>query len=51
MKVRHLDNPHHDWKHLVDFETVWLLAFTAVVVGSGIVALFSIAQNNPQVLP
>jgi hypothetical protein len=51
MKAWHLDNPHHNWKHLVDYETFWLLAFTAVVVGSGIVALLSIAQNNPQALP
>jgi len=51
MKTWHLDNQHHDWSHLVDYETFWVLAFTAVVIASGIFALFSIAQNNLQSLP
>jgi hypothetical protein len=32
---------------LVDYETLWVLAFSAVVISSGIFGLFSIAQNNP----
>ena len=51
MTARHLDKRHYDWKHVVDYETLWVLAFTAVVIGSGIFALFSIAQNNSQALP
>ena len=51
MIARHLNKHHHDWKHLVDYETFWVLAFTAVVIGSGIFALSSIAQHNPQALP
>jgi len=51
MAVPHINHRHHDWKHLVDYETFWVLAFTAVVIGSGIFALFSIAQNSPHVLP
>jgi hypothetical protein len=47
MTARHLNKHHHDWKHLVDYETLWLLAFTAAVIGSGIFALLSIAQNTP----
>jgi hypothetical protein len=51
MIARHLNKHHYDWKHLVDYETFWVLAFTAVVIGGGIFALFSIAQHNPQALP
>ena len=50
MKAWHLNNQHHDWKHLVDYETFWVLAFTAVVIGSAFFALLSIAQN-PAALP
>jgi hypothetical protein len=39
------------WAHLVDYETLWVLAFSAAVIGSGIFGLLSIAQNNPQLLP
>jgi hypothetical protein len=42
---------HHHWKHLVDYETVWILAYSAAVVGSFMFALLTIAQNNPNTLP
>jgi uncharacterized membrane protein len=42
---------HVDWKHLIDFETFWVLTFSTVVIGSGFVALLSIAQNTPNALP
>ena len=50
MTAQHLNNWRYDWKHLVDYETLWILAFSAAVIGSGIFALFSMAQNNPQAL-
>jgi hypothetical protein len=52
MTARHLNDPHYDWKHIIDYETFWILTLSAVVVlGSWISALFSIAQNNPTALP
>jgi hypothetical protein len=51
MTAWHLHQWHIDWKHLIDFQTFWVLAFAAVVVGSGFFALFSIAQNTPTALP
>jgi hypothetical protein len=51
MTARHLNDPHYDWKHIIDYETFWILTLSAVVLGSGIFALFSIAQNNPTALP
>ena len=36
---------------MVDYETVWVLAFAAVIISSGFFGLLSIAQNNPQALP
>jgi ABC-type Fe3+ transport system permease subunit len=50
MTAQHLNIQRYDWKHLLDYETLWILAFSAVVIGSGIVALFSMAQNHPQAL-
>jgi hypothetical protein len=47
MTAQHINNRHYDWTHLFDYETVWILAFSVAVVGSGIFALFSMAQNNP----
>ena len=47
MTAQHLNNQHYDWKHVLDYETLWLLAFSAAVIGSGIFALLSIAHNNP----
>ena len=47
MTAQHINNHRHDWTQLFDYETVWILAFSAAVVGSGVFALFSIAQNAP----
>ena len=51
MTHSHFNEAHHHWTHLVDYETLWVLAFCAAVIGSGIFGLLSIAQNNPQPLP
>jgi hypothetical protein len=40
----HINDEHHLWTHVVDYETLWVLAFAAVVIGSGFFALTSIAQ-------
>jgi hypothetical protein len=45
--IQHLNNRHHDWMHIVDYETFWILAFSTVVLGSAIFALFSISQSGP----
>jgi hypothetical protein len=47
MTIQQLDNRNYDWKHVVDYETCWILAFSTVVLGSGIFALLSISQNSP----
>ena len=44
MTPSHFNNEHDHWTHVVDYETLWVLAFAAVVVGSGFFALTSIAQ-------
>jgi hypothetical protein len=53
MTVQHLKKQqrYDDWKHIVDYETLWILTFSAVVLNSGILALFSISQNNPYAFP
>jgi hypothetical protein len=51
MTVYHPKKRRHDWKHVVDYETFWILAFSAVVLSSGMFALFSISQNHPYALP
>ena len=51
MTIRHLNRQHHDWKHVIDYETFWILTFSAVVLGSALHALFSISQSNPNALP
>jgi hypothetical protein len=51
MTVYHPENRRYDWKHIVDYETFWILAFSAVVLSSGIVALLSISQNHPYAFP
>ena len=51
MTPRHLIDEHHNWTHLVDHETVWILAFSAVVISSGIFGLLSIAQTDLQAFP
>jgi hypothetical protein len=40
-----------DWKHIIDYETLWVLAYSAAIVGSLLFALLSIAQNNPNPIP
>jgi hypothetical protein len=44
MTPSHFNNEHDHWTHVVDYETLWVLAFAAVVIGSGFFALTSIAQ-------
>jgi hypothetical protein len=52
MTIGHLNHRlHDDWKHIIDYETFWILTFSAVVLGSGLLALFSISQGNPNTLP
>ena len=51
MTVHHLKKRRYDWKHIVDYETLWILTFSAVVLSSGIFALFSISQNHPYAFP
>jgi len=50
MTTWHLNDEHRHWTHLVDYETLWVLAFSVVVISSGIFGLFSIAQNDLQAL-
>jgi hypothetical protein len=47
MPAQHFNNRDYDRTRLFDYETVWILALSVAVVGSGIFALFSMAQNNP----
>jgi hypothetical protein len=51
MTIRHVNDQHYGWKHMVDYETFWILAFSAAVLGSSIFALFSISQNNAITVP
>jgi hypothetical protein len=51
MTVYHLNKRRHDWKNIVDYETLWILTFSTVVLSSGIFASFSISQNHPYALP
>jgi len=51
MTTYHLKKRRYDWKHIVDYETFWLLMFSAVVLSSDIFALSSISQNHPYPFP
>jgi hypothetical protein len=55
MTIRDLNRQHHDdwddWTHVIDYETFWILTFSAAVLGSGLLALLSISQSNPNALP
>jgi hypothetical protein len=51
MTIRHLNIRHYDWKHIIDYETFWILTFSAAVVGSWFFALLSVSQNDPNALP
>jgi hypothetical protein len=44
MTPTHFNDEHHHWTHVVDYETLWVIAFAAVVIGSGFFALTSIAH-------
>ena len=46
MTIQQLHNPHYDWKHVIDLDTLWTLMFSAAVLGSSIFALLSISQNS-----
>ena len=49
MTIHHLNK--QDWKHIIDYETFWILSFSAVVLSSGFFALLSISLNNPNAFP
>jgi hypothetical protein len=49
MTIRHLNK--RDWKQIVDYETFWILSFSAVVLSSGFFALLTMSQNNPNAFP
>jgi hypothetical protein len=44
MTSKQFDNHHRDWTELFDYETLWVLVFSAVVIGSGIFGLTSLVQ-------
>jgi hypothetical protein len=46
MTVNHLKKRRDDWKCLVDYETFWILTFSAVVLSSGIFALFPFPRTT-----
>jgi hypothetical protein len=50
MTPMHVDHPHHHWTELFDYEMVWMLTFSSVVIACGIFGLSSIAQNTPLAL-
>ena len=47
----HQEQRRYEWKHVIDYETFWILTFSAVVLSGGIFALFSISQNHPYAFP
>jgi hypothetical protein len=53
MTVQHLkkQQPYHDWKHIIDYETFCILMFSTMVLSSGIFALAAISQNHPYAFP
>jgi hypothetical protein len=51
MTVYHLKKRRYDWRHAVDYETLWILTFSVVVLSSGIFALFSISQYHLHAFP
>jgi hypothetical protein len=44
MTPKQFDSHHRDWTQLLDYEMLWVLAFSAVVISSGIFALTSVAH-------
>jgi hypothetical protein len=52
MTVYHLTKRRYDdLKQIVDYETLWILTFSVVVLSSGVFALLSISQSHPYALP
>jgi hypothetical protein len=49
MTFYHLKKRRYDWKQALDYETLWILTFSTVVLSSGIFALFSI--SHPYAFP
>jgi hypothetical protein len=35
MTIRHLNDRHYDWKHMIDYETFWILTFSLTTRHSG----------------
>jgi hypothetical protein len=51
MTVHYLEKRRQEWRRIVDYETFWILTCSAVVLSSGIFALFSISQNYSHAFP
>jgi hypothetical protein len=53
MTVGHLKKQqrYDEWKHIIDYETFWILMFSTVVLSSGIFAFAAISQNQPYTIP
>jgi hypothetical protein len=47
MTIRHLNDRHYGWKHMIDYETFWILTFSAVVLGSAILHCFRFPRTTP----
>jgi hypothetical protein len=45
MSIHHQNEWHSKSEHIVDYETLWILIFSATVLSSGILALFSMSQD------
>jgi hypothetical protein len=45
MTAWHLSRDHQ-WKHVIDRETLWILTLSVPVLGSWIFALLLVSQNN-----
>jgi hypothetical protein len=51
MTAPHRKKQRHDWEHVVDYETFWILTYSVVVISTAIFALSSIAQSHPYAFP
>jgi cytochrome c biogenesis factor len=53
MTAQHLKKQqrYDEWKHIIDYETFWILMFSTTVLSSGIFALAAISQNHPHAFP
>jgi hypothetical protein len=47
MSIQHLNKQqrYDEWKHIIDYETLWILMFSITVLSSGIFAFAAISQN------